>query len=57
MGAAGLRELTRHRLLAHLNGYVDVGDASALVLAPGLGERSGLVGALVLAQLRSRKGG
>ncbi|MGH2850466.1 MAG: ROK family protein [Solirubrobacteraceae bacterium] len=57
--APGLRELIRRRALDTLNGYIDVGDASTLVTAPGLGELSGLVGALVLAQeasARSRKG-
>ena len=59
MHAPGLRELTRRRALEQLNGYIDVGDGSALVTAPGLGDLSGLVGALVLAQQassRSRKG-
>lgn len=59
MRAPGLRELTRRRALEALNGYIDVGDGSALVTAPGLGNLSGLVGALVLAQqacARSRKG-
>jgi fructokinase len=59
MGAPGLRELTRRRVLAQINGYLDLGDASDLVAGPALGALSGLVGALVLARqasLRSREG-
>jgi fructokinase len=57
MRAPGLRELTRRRALDQINGYVDVGDASALVKEPALGDLSGLVGALVLAQLAATQSG
>ena len=48
----GLLEATRAVMLDTLAGYVDVasdGDASGYLVAPGLGSRSGVLGALVLA--------
>lgn len=50
----GLLEAVRRRALAHLNGYLDLGEDPtgallALLVAPGLGEDAGLVGAFVQA--------
>ncbi len=50
MAVAGLRERVRLGALAAIGGYLDVGDGAQLVLAPGLRERSALVGCLALAR-------
>ena len=54
MGMPGLREATRRVLLATLNGYVDrpeiVERVDEFLVAPGLGNRSGVIGALELAR-------
>ena len=50
MDAPGLRERTRRATLAAIGSYLDVGDGSQLVLAPGLGDLAGLVGAFALAR-------
>ena len=50
MDAPGLRDLTRHATLAAIGSYLDAGDGSQLVLAPGLGDLSGLVGSFALAR-------
>lgn len=50
MDAPGLRERTRRAALAAIGSYLDVGDGAQLVLAPGLGDLSGLVGAFALAR-------
>ncbi len=50
MDAPGLRERTRRATLAAIGSYLDVGDGAQLVLAPGLGDLAGLVGAFALAR-------
>jgi fructokinase len=54
MGMAGLLDATRSVLVETLNGYVDVPEIierpSDYLVAPGLGARSGVVGALELAR-------
>lgn len=51
--APGLLELTRERLRAQLGGYIghldDAGAVADYLVAPGLGARSGVLGAIVLA--------
>lgn len=50
MNAPGLRERIRSALVEVVNSdYVAIADGSSFVAAPGLGQRSGVVGALVLA--------
>ena len=51
MDAPGLRERTRRAALAAIGSYLDVGDGAQLVLAPGLGDLAGLVGAFALARV------
>ena len=50
MDVPGLRERTRRAALAAIGSYLDVGDGAQLVLAPGLGDLAGLVGAFALAR-------
>jgi fructokinase len=55
LGHHGLLEAVRVRLEAHLGGYLDLGEdprgcLAGLVVAPGLGRWSGLVGAFELAR-------
>jgi fructokinase len=59
MQHAALLPEVRRAAVQLLNGYAGLGDAhalEALIVAPGLGERSGIVGALLLAQAAYRAG-
>ena len=50
MDVPGLRERTRRATLDAIASYLDVGDGAQFVLAPGLGDLAGLVGAFALAR-------
>jgi fructokinase len=51
MAADGLRQRVQRRLAALVNPhYVDIGDGSDYVTAPGLGRLSGVTGAILLAE-------
>jgi fructokinase len=49
MGMSGLLEATRDRMLESLGGYEFGGDAADYLVAPGLGARSGVLGAIAMA--------
>ncbi len=54
MHARGLRERIRALLVGLVNSYIDIGDGADYVLEPGLGELSGVVGAIALAASASQ---
>jgi len=54
MHARGLRERIRALLVGLVNSYIDIGDGANYVLEPGLGELSGVVGAIALAASASQ---
>jgi fructokinase len=54
MKLPGLLDSTRRQMVESLGGYVDTpalsGGAEEFLVAPGLGDRSGIAGGLVLAE-------
>jgi len=46
----GLLDAVRRQLRDQLRGYVDVGDPAEYLVAPALGDRSGVLGAIALAE-------